>query len=237
MEESRTVPWHAADLAIFVGFFVGAVVLIPFGFLLILRILQPNLTEPPPLGLIVAQALINIAVVGFIVFIIRLHGQSVLQTLHWIRSEIHVGWLISGGVFLSLSVLVASSLFPEPPESALDKLLTTPASIVAFTILGIFIAPITEEIIFRGFLYKLIAELYSPGLAVPVTALAFGGLHFIQLWGNWAGMVLILVVGYILTSVRHKTNSLIPSVIMHTAYNTLIFGVAALSWLFQQSGK
>jgi membrane protease YdiL (CAAX protease family) len=233
-EQPAPVPWHAADLAAFVGFFIAAVFIIPFAGFLALRAFVPGMTEPPPLGLIAAQALINLAVVGFIFFIIRLHGQTVAATLHWIRTDIHVGWLISTGIFLALSVLIVSSLFPEPSDSPFDKLLTSPASIAAFAILGIVVAPITEEIMFRGFLYKLLTDLYGSSLAVPVTTMAFAGLHFLQLWGNWGGMALIVVVGFVLTKVRQQTNSLVPSVIIHTAYNSLIFGLAALSWVFQK---
>jgi len=35
-------------------------------------------------------------------------------------------------------------------------------------------------------------------------------------------------VGYVLTVVRKRTDSLIPSVIMHTTYNAMIFGLPAL---------
>jgi membrane protease YdiL (CAAX protease family) len=136
--------------------------------------------------------------------------------------------LILTGALLAITVLLASLLFPSPSESALDRILTTPASMVAFVILGIAVAPVMEEIMFRGFLYTVLADLYGPGLAVAVTSVAFAGLHFLQLWGNWPAMFLILAVGYILTIVRQRSNSLIPSIIMHTAYNAMIFGVSAL---------
>jgi membrane protease YdiL (CAAX protease family) len=234
----RAVPWHRADLAAFAGFFIATVLLLPVVVFFVFRLFSGSSpTAPSGLEIILAQALIDIAVVGFICFVIRLHGLPILRTLHWLRPpNSHFGKLILTGAFLAITVLLASSLFPSPPESALDKLLTTPASVAAFVILGIVVAPVMEEIMFRGFLYTVLADLYGPGLAVPVTSVAFAGLHFLQLWGNWPAMLLILVVGYILTNVRKRSDSLIPSVVMHTAYNsTIFFGISALSLLVERA--
>jgi membrane protease YdiL (CAAX protease family) len=99
------------------------------------------------------------------------------------------------------------------------------------------VAPLLEEIIFRGFIYTLLADLYSPRVAVPITAVLFAGLHVSQLRGNLPAVLLILFVGYILTLVRKRSNSLIPSVIMHTAYNSMIFGISALSTLVDSGAK
>ncbi len=56
----------------------------------------------------------------------------------------------------------------------------------------------------------------------------FAALHLSQLRGNWPAVIVIFLVGYVLTLVRYRTDSLIPSVIMHTAYNAMIFGISAL---------
>jgi membrane protease YdiL (CAAX protease family) len=233
-QELHPIPWHRADLAAVAGFFLVAVLLLPMGVFFLFRLLLPGPQPPAPSGLelLLAQGLIDIAAVGFICFVIRLHGLPILRTLHCVRApNLRVGVLILTGAFLAITVLLTSLFFPSQPDSALSRVLTTPASIVAFVILGIAVAPLTEEIMFRGFLYTVLADLYGPRLALPVTSLAFAGMHFQQLWGNWPAVFLILVVGYIFTIVRQRSNSLIPSIIMHTAYNAMIFGVSALSML------
>jgi membrane protease YdiL (CAAX protease family) len=226
------------DLVAFAAFFIAVVLALPSGIFLTLRLFQPELRPTDLSGLqqILIQALMDVVLVGFIFFIIKvLHGRSILQSLHWHSSEkIPVLWLISAGAFLAMTVLIVSTLFPPPTESPLEKLLTTPESIVAFVIFGIALAPILEEIIFRGFIYTLLADVYSPGVAVPVTALLFAALHVSQLRGNLPAVGVILLVGYVLTIVRQRSNSLIPSVIMHTTYNSMIFGIAALGELFQR---
>ena len=231
------VPWHRADLAVFTVFFLAVIFIFPVGAILILQLLDPGFNVDTASGvvLLLLNGLMDGLIVGFIVFLARLHGQPLLETLRWVRKQdLPVGWLISAGVFLALSVLLLSSFFPAPNDSVFDRFLTTPVAMAAFAFFGIAVAPLLEEVIFRGFLYKLLSDLYSPRLAVPVTALAFAGLHFLQLWGNWAAMFLILVVGYVLTTVRQQTDSLIPSVIMHTSYNAFIFGLSAIGSLVEQ---
>jgi len=229
--------WGHADLIAFAAFFIGVLVVLPGGVFLVLRLFRPGLQIADLSGVeqILIQAFMDLVLVGFILFLIKvLHQQPLLKSLHWHnREKVPVMSLISAGAFLALTVLIVSTVFPSPTDSPLEKLLTTTESIVVFVIFGIIVAPLLEEIIFRGFLYTLLADVYSPGVAVPITALLFAGLHLSQLRGNWPAVFLILSVGYVLTMVRKRSNSLIPSVIMHTSYNSMIFGISALSTLFE----
>jgi membrane protease YdiL (CAAX protease family) len=107
-------------------------------------------------------------------------------------------------------------------------------AIYIFALFGIGMAPLFEEIIFRGFLFKAFSQVGGTSLAVPATAALFALLHALQLWGYWAGVALIFFVGYILSLVRVRSNSLIPSFIIHTVYNALLFGVFAVGTLLQE---
>jgi len=234
MEESPVseFQWGKRDLIAFALFFSTTVVFLPSAALLILRTFQPDLRFENLSGVqqILIQAIMDIAWVVFIVFLVRiLHGRPLLRTLHFIRVEnLSIAKLGGGGAFLALLVLVASTVLPTPSESPLEKLLTTTASLVLFVVFGIALAPLLEEIVFRGFLFTALTDVYGVRAAIPVTALLFAGLHGIQLRGNWAALALIFLVGYIFTEVRRRSNSVIPSVIMHTAYNAMIFGISAL---------
>src|SRR6185369_6789955 len=81
VEEASPVPWHLADLALFAAFFLGAAVLVPIPIFLFFRFLNPGSQGaglPGPWAL-VAQLLINVAVVGFVFFLVRLHGRSIRE--------------------------------------------------------------------------------------------------------------------------------------------------------------
>jgi len=226
------------DLVAFAAFFAAVYIALPVAAFVTIRLFKPGLQPTDLTGLqqIVIQALMDLLLVGFIFFVIKvLHGRPILQSLHWHGSEkVPVLWLMSAGAFLAITVLIVSTLFPPPGESPLEKLLTTPESIVAFVVFGIALAPVMEEIVFRGFIYTLLADIYSHRVAVPVTAVLFAAVHISQLRGNLPAVGVILFVGYVLTVVRQRSNSLLPSVIMHTTYNAMIFGLAALGELFQR---
>ena len=231
-------PWSVADLFVFGVFFFLIVLLLPAGFVRVWRIFSPDvqLTDVPPAAQILMQGLIDLSTLGFIAFLIKIvHGQSFLETIHWHKNrQFGTAFLVSLGATLAISVLVVSSLFPSR-EAPIEKMLSSTTAMYFYVILGVAVAPIVEEIIFRGFLFKVISDLRGSNAAVVVTALLFGGLHVLQLWGNWVAVALIFVVGYILSFVRQRSNSLIPSFIIHTSYNTMLFGAFVLSSLVQKA--
>jgi uncharacterized protein len=238
-EEELPLRWERQDLIAFAAFFVATVVFLPGAVLLVLRFFQPDLTIENLSGVqqIVIQALMDFLLVGFILFLITvLHGKPVFQALHvFPMASLAVGRLIAAGALLAITVVIVSSLFPAPSDSPLEKLLTTTPSIVLFVVFGIAFAPLLEEIIFRGFIFSALSDLYGWKSALPVTTVLFAALHVSQLRGNWPAVVVILFVGYVLTVARHRSNSLIPSVIIHTAYNATIFLLSGVGSIF--SGK
>jgi membrane protease YdiL (CAAX protease family) len=231
-EQEAEFRWEAVDLVVFSAFFLATVFLLPLGAFLFLRILQPKLqiTDLSGVQQILIQALMDFLLVGFILFLIRvLHARPILRTLRLTRRpRIPASLLlIVGGFLLAIVVVRITSLFPTPAESPLEKLLTTPFSILVFCVFGIVFAPFLEEVIFRGFVFTALVDTTGPKVAVLVTALLFAGLHAYQLWGNWVAIAVIFLVGLAFTVVRYRTDSIVPSIIMHTAYNSMIFGISA----------
>lgn len=234
-EQELRFRWERRDLLAFAGFFIAAVVFLPAIAFVLYRSFQPELKLESLTGvqLILIQTALDFLVVGFIFFLVAtIHGQPIRRTLHLTHAgNLHFGRWIIRGVALAITVLVVSSLLPQPADSPLEKLLTTTPSIVLFAILGIALAPALEEIIFRGFIFSVLDDLYGPKAALPITAILFAVLHMSQLLGNWAAIAAILLVGYAFTVVRHRTGSVIPCIIMHTAYNSMIFAVQAIATL------
>jgi membrane protease YdiL (CAAX protease family) len=100
------------------------------------------------------------------------------------------------------------------------------ALLLAFVGLVI-LPPITEEIVFRGFLYgTLRSNKLSFVWATLVTSLVFGGLHlFSGASGGllWVGFVDTFVLSLILCYVREQTGSLWASIMVHALKNGLVF--------------
>ncbi|AZI40269.1 CPBP family intramembrane glutamic endopeptidase [Epilithonimonas vandammei] len=94
------------------------------------------------------------------------------------------------------------------------KLLKSPVATIIMTVI---LAPILEEILFRGIIMKgMINNGTKPLLAIALSAFIFGVVHF-NPW-QFAGALLL---GLVLGLVYYKTKSLLMSILLH-AFNNLI---------------
>jgi hypothetical protein len=127
---------------------------------------------------------------------------------------------LAAGMVLAAAVLLAPPLLPEAREFPLERLFSSPAAGYAVGSFAVLVAPLLEELVFRGFLFRVFEHRVGLLFAVLVTAILFAGLHIPEYWGAWNHALLILVVGLVFSLARGLTGSLAPSVILHTAYNT-----------------
>ncbi len=223
------------DIVAFAGFFLLTLVIVQVAFAFAIR--QFGLSfQNSVVAAVVVQGIIDVIVVGFIFFLVRvLHGFSFREAIHWYPNyPFSRSMRITLGTALALPLMLASTLAPQAAQTPIEKLLSSARFLFVCAIFGFLVAPLFEEIIFRGFLFKVFSDLKGPRLAIPATAILFSSLHALQLWGNWAAVVLIFAVGYILAVIRARSNSLIPGLIVHTAYNSALFGMYAISTVFSK---
>ncbi|HEX2521321.1 MAG TPA: type II CAAX endopeptidase family protein [Terriglobia bacterium] len=173
---------------------------------------------------ILFQAVLDFLILLFIYFTVTLkYNAPFFESIKWAaREKIRPTTYLPVGVMLALAVMAASTLFPSPTEPPIEKLLKVPVVAFLFAALGVFVAPFVEEVIFRGFLYPVVERRLGRATAVVATALLFSGIHVSQLWGSWPAIVLITVVGFTLSTVRARTDSLFPSFVIHLSYNSTI---------------
>jgi len=81
---------------------------------------------------------------------------------------------------------------------------------------GAVIAPLAEEIFFRGFLYGGLRARLGVRWAIIVTSLFFAALHF-----SWEFLIPILVLGIFLALLYEMTGSLYPGMILHVSNNLI----------------
>jgi uncharacterized protein len=147
---------------------------------------------------------------------------DVLNAIHWNWPSKILGYVMAGFA-LSVGLQGIAHFLPIPKDLPIDSFFRTPAEAWALGILSVTLAPLMEELFFRGFLYPVLARsLGLPG-AVFLTALAFALLHGAQLMFSWGPVLIIFLVGLVLTMVRAKKNSVATSLIIHMAYNGTIF--------------
>lgn len=86
------------------------------------------------------------------------------------------------------------------------------------------IAPIAEELFFRGMLYPLLRQRWSPAIAIVVNGFVFALIHFIPIL-----IPGLFFVGMVLAWVRERSGSLIPCILVHALQNGIVlFGIYAM---------
>jgi membrane protease YdiL (CAAX protease family) len=80
--------------------------------------------------------------------------------------------------------------------------------------LAVILGPIFEEIIFRGYLFKILKIRLNNFYAVILNSIFFGIIHF-----ELSAIIPAVILGISLSLIRLKTNNLIPSTIIHSLHN------------------
>jgi membrane protease YdiL (CAAX protease family) len=144
-----------------------------------------------------------------------------LTAIHWNFPRNPVFFLFIG-VVLSVVLQALAHLLPIPKNLPIDKFFSTSAEAWVLTIFGVTLAPLMEELLFRGFLYPVLKRRLGFIAAIILTALGFALLHGAQLMFSWAPVLVIFVVGLVLTIVRATRDSVASSLLIHITYNGTI---------------
>ena len=89
--------------------------------------------------------------------------------------------------------------------------------VLAFATLVI-IAPISEELLFRGYLLGKLRKHVSTWLAILITSLLFGAIHL-----AWNVGVDVFALSIVLCLLRIRTGRLWPSILLHMIKNAIAF--------------
>jgi uncharacterized protein len=176
-----------------------------------------------PLVAISGQALAYLLILAYMyVLVTRERGRpDFLPAIRW-NWPSNIAVYALAGFVLSLALQAVAHLLPIPKNLPIDSFFRTPAEAWALGILSVTLAPLMEELFFRGFLYPVLARSLGLPVAVFLTALGFALLHGAQLGFAWGPVLVIFLVGFVLTMVRAKKNSVAASLLIHMAYNGTI---------------
>jgi len=86
---------------------------------------------------------------------------------------------------------------------------------------GAVVAPIVEEIFFRGFVFAGLRPRYGWQRAAVVSSVLFALIHLIP-----TAIIPIFILGYIFAYLYQRSNSIWPAILMHSATNALALGAA-----------
>ena len=175
-----------------------------------------------PLITVCAQLLAYVLVLAFMVSILkRAPGMPYWSAIRWNWPKNWQRYLLAG-VVLSFVLQAVANVLPMPKELPIDRFFQTPAEAWALSLFGMTLAPLLEELFFRGFLFPVLARRLGMFAAIALTAASFGLLHAPQLGRAWGPVLVVFLVGLVLTITRAVTNSVAAGVLIHVAYNGTI---------------
>jgi len=129
------------------------------------------------------------------------------------------------GVAMAFLAQLAGHFLPIPKSLPVDKYFRDPTFAYLLMVFGVLVAPLVEEVLFRGLIFPLAARTLGVIGGTLLTALLFSLIHQSQLAHAWAPLLEIFGVGLVLPTVRPRTNSLAASWIVHFSYNATLFAV------------
>lgn len=145
---------------------------------------------------------------------------------HALLTTLAIGQLVATFAWASLVVRLAGA-----PNTAIAALLrqsaqSSPVFLAAIVILATLVAPLCEELFFRGWLWTALRRSWSPVPTAIATATPWLLLHIAD--GGWR-RVLVLVPAAILFSVgRHCCGSVRASITMHIVNNGTVAALVAV---------
>jgi membrane protease YdiL (CAAX protease family) len=237
LPDDLRVPWGWLDLLLLVivaiaGTIVLSIVIV-MGFAfsgVSFHQLQASLSDEN-LVLIINQALLSVGLLIYLSAQMRLRfglpfwrtiGWRPLQTEKTPRPVAYLGFVLSG-FLLAILVSLGSSAFHTKTQLPIEHFFQDRLSAVLLMALGVLLAPVLEETIFRGYIYPVAARSFGVSGGVLFTGTIFGLLHASQLWGGWGQIALLVVVGIVFTYARASTRTVVASYLMHVSYNSFLF--------------
>ena len=162
--------------------------------------------------------------------ILRIEGKY--HTSFW--SAVRWNWPgVAGLSFIGVGVLMLGfdalgRFLPMPKTTPFDQFFERPMDAYLTVAFAITLGPLMEELFFRGFLYPVIARRLGAVWGIILTALPFGLMHYAQ-YRSWSAVLIIILVGVVLTTVRAVTKSVASSFLAHVGYNATLMVLTAVA--------
>jgi membrane protease YdiL (CAAX protease family) len=222
--------WTYTDLALFLCSILPSFALTMLGVRLI-RSAVPKLFINDTVTALVFQSLMYALLLGALYLVIASkHHRPFWNSLAWTLPIPRPFLLLFTGPILAMGLSALGVVLHAPEvDSQIAKLITNRASLAELMFFGVVLAPIFEELLFRGFLFPLVAHSAGPWAGIVLTTLPFALLHGAQYAWAWQQITLIGIAGAVFGYVRYRTGTTAASSLLHAAYNATGFAGYILS--------
>jgi len=142
------------------------------------------------------------------------------------------GWTVATFVAFWIFTAIYISLVGEPDQQELTRDLREEDSLsalIGYGVLLAFVAPLAEELFFRGFVFGVLRERIGVVAGALATGVVFGLVHVAGSPIETVGVLVIL--GVLLCLLYEKSGSLLPCIALHAVNNAISFSATkSLEW-------
>lgn len=156
------------------------------------------------------------------------HGAKAKPALVLVALVLVFGLNFLGGLIYQFVNLFLGLFGGAAPGSSLSLPWDNPLGMVCYILFVCVIAPVTEEMLFRGALLRTLSR-YGTVFAAVASSLFFALLH-----GNLAQMFLAFLTGLVLSYVTVKTGAIKVAILLHVINNATSVLMEVLLYLFPE---
>lgn len=224
--KSQSSEWNLLD--------VGKVLLIFVGLIVVARALRADFSGVTSISQSAKTVAIMLFVYGLLAFLVWYFGvgkySGRLADLGFRSFDIRKGfayailWLVIVRAAVILYGMIAGALGTlfgiKPPQELISRVPRLFGygvwGLIVALVIGAFIAPVIEEMFFRGFFYPALRKQFGVFWAILVSSLVFGIFH-LNVWL----FVPTFLIGVVLAYLYERENSLGPPIALHVANNLI----------------
>jgi membrane protease YdiL (CAAX protease family) len=203
---------------------VTAVVILAVAWGLAFLLASLALTPAPDLWLVLFPAVFELL---FLVPVWWFSGHKYSASLRDLGFVRFKGSALGIGVALLIGIYVVNAVYsvvlaqyglqPQSDMSPVFEALPSPWPLFFVIVI---VAPIAEEIFFRGFVFTGLRSRFGWGAAAAISAAMFAVFHL-----ELTFFIPAFLLGFLFAYVYHRSNSIWPGIILHVIFNSI--GVAA----------
>lgn len=197
--------------------------------------------HPTPAVALIGAFVFDLSLVAAALYFARLGGPLRASDFGFRRVSLRVGvraFLVAGVTYYIVTALYGALLRLHGREKLPSELGAgkSTAALVGTAVFVCVIAPIAEELFFRGFFFGALRRWRIPvagrDLGTPVAAVVTGVVFGLAHVGSAPAEYLVPLgfLGFVLCIVRWRTGSLYPCIALHSVNNSLALGINQLHW-------
>jgi len=247
LPEDLRVPWTWLDLALFFFFALGCLFIVGRAFFFVAGVVAgvprgaDGGLEIPNSWQVLLQIIWFAVLLGYLYLLVRIRFKTPFWHTVGFR-PMRKGGMRGGagtytafaftGMLLALTISAVSGLVRPVGEIPMERLFQQRESAALILFAAVVVAPLMEELLFRGWLYPVVARTFGVTGGVLITGALFGMMHGAQLGWHLALVGLLTLAGVVFSYFRARTGSVLPAYFLHLGYNSFL----ALGFLAQTGG-